>query len=237
MPEVFAHHAAPPVVRRSRSKWTVTGSFVLHAVLVVAILLAPVRGTPALPPFSRPMLVVFAEAKPVPPAPVVPQIKTPVTPTAPSIPLEAPTGIHEEKPVVPSGPPVPSIPDGIGGLPVTRGTSIIPEGRGTAIQDVTPPKPPGPIRPGGNILPPTRTVYVAPVYPPIAVQARSEGTVLLEAVIDETGVVRDVTVLRSVPLLDRAAIDAVRQWRYSPTRLNGVPVAIIMTVNVTFTLK
>ena len=76
-----------------------------------------------------------------------------------------------------------------------------------------------------------------PVYPPIAIQAKRYGTVVLEAVIDETGTVRDVTVLRSVPLLDRAAIDAVRQWRYSPTKLNGVPVTIIMTVTVTFTLK
>lgn len=222
---------------RSHARWTVTGSFALHAVLVVAILLAPVLGTPALPPFSRPMLVVFADARPVPPAPVVPQVRTPVTPTAPAIPMEAPTGIHEEKPVAPSGPPAPGVPGGLDGLPVSRGTSIIPEGRDTAIQDVTPPRLAGPIRPGGHILPPARTGYVAPVYPPIAIQARSEGTVLLEAVIDETGAVRDVTVVRSVPLLDRAAIDAVRQWRYSPTRLNGVPVAIVMTVSVTFTLK
>jgi protein TonB len=236
MPEVFSSHAAPPVVRRSRARWTVTGSFILHAVLVVAILIAPVLGQPTLPPFTRPMLVVFAETKPVPPAPEVPRLDTPVTPTAPTIPLEAPTGFHDEKPAVTPGPPAVGVPGGMD-LPIGRGSSIIPEGRGMAFQNVTPPKPAGPIRPGGNILPPARTGYLAPVYPAIAIQARSEGTVVLEAVIDETGTVRDVTVLRSVPLLDRAAIEAVKQWRYSPTRLNNVPVAIIMTVSVTFTLK
>jgi protein TonB len=61
--------------------------------------------------------------------------------------------------------------------------------------------------------------------------------VILDAVIDEAGAVRNVTVLRSVPLLDRAAIEAVTQWRYTPTRLNGVPVAIILTVTVTFSLR
>ena len=236
MPEVFFNRTAPPVVRRSRARWTVTGSFVLHAVLVLAILIAPVLGQPTLPPFSRPMVVVFAETLPVPPPPVVPRPHVTPMATTPAIPTEAPTGIHEEKPAVPAGPPAVGVPGGMD-LPVGRGSSILPDSRGTALQTITPPNPAGPIRPGGNILPPARTGYVAPVYPPIAIQARSEGTVILEAVIDETGTVKDVTVLRSVPLLDRAAIDAVRQWRYSPTRLNGVPVAIIMTVSVTFTLK
>ena len=235
MPEVFFSQAAPPVVRRSRARWTVTGSFVLHAVLVLAILIAPVLGQPALPPFTRPMVVVFAETLPVPPAPVVPQTRLPTDATPAVVPFEAPTGIHDEKPAT-TGPPVPGVPGDLD-LYVGRGSSILPHSRGTALQTVTPPTTAGPIRPGGNILPPARTGYVAPVYPPIAIQARSEGTVILEAVIDETGAVKDVTVLRSVPLLDRAAIDAVRQWRYSPTRLNGVPVAIIMTVSVTFTLK
>ena len=235
MPEVYFTHAAPPV-KRSRARWTVTGSFVLHAVLVVAILIAPVLGPPTLPPFTRPLVVVFAEPRPVPPAPVVPQPQVTPATKPPVIPTEAPTGFRAEKPAVPAGPPVVGVPGGMD-LPVGRGSSIIPEGRGPAFQTITPPKPTGPIRPGGNILPPARTGYVAPVYPPIAIQARSEGTVVLEAVIDETGTVRDVTVTRSVPLLDRAAIDAVRQWRYSPTRLNGVPVAIIITVSVNFTLK
>jgi protein TonB len=107
--------------------------------------------------------------------------------------------------------------------------------RGTT-PEYTPPKQ-APLRPGGDIRPPQRITYVAPVYPALAREVRRDGTVILEAVIDETGAVRNVTVVRSIPLLDRAAIDAVSQWRYTPTRLNGAPIAIIMNVTVTFSLR
>lgn len=60
---------------------------------------------------------------------------------------------------------------------------------------------------------------------------------ILEATIGPTGAVTDVIVLRSVPLLDEAAVDAVRQWQYTPTLLNGVPVPVIMTVTVNFSLR
>jgi protein TonB len=93
------------------------------------------------------------------------------------------------------------------------------------------------VRVGGNIDAPIRTTYKAPVYPPLAQAARVDGTVILEATIDAQGVVQNVRVLRSVPLLDAAAIEAVRQWRYTPTRLNGQAVPVIMTVTVTFSLK
>jgi protein TonB len=77
---------------------------------------------------------------------------------------------------------------------------------------------------------------VAPVYPDIARSARVEGTVILEAVISATGRVDQVRLLRSVPLLDSAAIDAVRQWLFTPTMLNGEPIPVVMTVTVTFSL-
>jgi protein TonB len=75
------------------------------------------------------------------------------------------------------------------------------------------------------------------VYPSIAQSARVQGVVILEATIGENGRVKDVKVLRSIPLLDQAAIDAVRQWEYTPTLLNNVPVPVIMTVTVQFTLN
>jgi protein TonB len=78
---------------------------------------------------------------------------------------------------------------------------------------------------------------VAPIYPPIAQAARVSGVVIVEALIAEDGSIRDVKVLRSVPLLDAPALEAVRQWRFTPTLLNGVPVQVIMTVTVTFTLN
>jgi periplasmic protein TonB len=100
-----------------------------------------------------------------------------------------------------------------------------------------PPPPPAPVRVGGAIKPPTQTRRVNPSYPPIAQSARVQGVVIIEATIGVDGRVRDAKILRSVPLLDQAALDAVRQWEYSPTLLNGVPVPVIMTVTVQFTLS
>jgi protein TonB len=83
---------------------------------------------------------------------------------------------------------------------------------------------------------PGKIVHVDPVYPPIAQTARVQGVVILEAIIDARGFVKSVSVLRSIPLLDQAAADAVRQWRFTPARLNGEPVPVVMTVTVNFTL-
>ena len=83
---------------------------------------------------------------------------------------------------------------------------------------------------------PTKIVDVAPTYPQLARTARVEGVVILEAVIDASGRVATVRVLRSIPLLDQAAVTAVRQWQFTPTRLNGEAVPIVMTVTVNFTL-
>ncbi len=94
-----------------------------------------------------------------------------------------------------------------------------------------------PLRVGGNIGPPTKTRNVDPRYPPAAQAERVTGVVVLEILIDPEGRVTDSEVLRSVPLLDAAAVEAVRQWEYTPTLLNGVPVPVIMTVTVNFQLR
>jgi protein TonB len=90
---------------------------------------------------------------------------------------------------------------------------------------------------GGQIKPPTKTKDVKPVYPPIAQSARVQGVVIIEAVIGQDGQVQEAKVLRSIPLLDAAALDAVKQWAFTPTLLNGQPVPVIMTVTVNFTLQ
>ena len=100
-----------------------------------------------------------------------------------------------------------------------------------------PPPPAAPVRVGGNIKQPQKTKDVRPIYPPIAQSARVQGIVIIEAVIGPDGAVRDAKVLRSIPLLDQAALDAVRQWVFTPTLLNGQPVPVIMTVTVQFTLQ
>ncbi|MCX6550705.1 MAG: energy transducer TonB, partial [Acidobacteria bacterium] len=93
------------------------------------------------------------------------------------------------------------------------------------------------VRAGRDIAPPTKLKDVKPVYPPIAVTARVQGVVVIEAIIGEDGKVRDARVLRGVPLLDQAALDAVKQWEYEPTLLNGVAVPVIVNVRATFTLS
>src|SRR4029453_2716337 len=95
----------------------------------------------------------------------------------------------------------------------------------------------GAYRVGGNLLPPKKLKDVPPTYPAAAQEARVQGVVIMEVPIDERGAVADVRTLRSIPLLDQAAIDAVKQWQYTPTLMNGVAVPIIMTVTVNFTLR
>jgi protein TonB len=93
-----------------------------------------------------------------------------------------------------------------------------------------------PLRPGGFIREPKKIFDVPPAYPALAASARIEGKVILEAVINERGGVERVKVLRSVAFLDAAAIEAVKQWRYTPTLLNGTPVPVLMTITINFTL-
>jgi len=94
-----------------------------------------------------------------------------------------------------------------------------------------------PVRAIGEIKPPKLIKAVVPIYPEIARQARIEGVVEIEATTDVYGRVISVKVLRSIPLLDQAAIDAVRQWVYEPMIINGRPRPVIFTVKVTFQLK
>jgi protein TonB len=100
-----------------------------------------------------------------------------------------------------------------------------------------PPEPTAPMRLHSGMKAPVKTSDVAPVYPLIAKQARVQGVVILEAVLDAQGRVESVRVLRSIPQLDRAAVDAVQQWRFTPALLNGQAVPVVMTVTVNFTLQ
>jgi len=90
---------------------------------------------------------------------------------------------------------------------------------------------------GGQIKAPTKVKDVKPVYPAIAQSARAQGAVIIEATIGPNGTVEDAKVLRSIPLLDQAALDAVKQWEFTQTFVKGVAVPVIMTVTVSFTLQ
>lgn len=116
------------------------------------------------------------------------------------------------------------------GLPMGDGpVGTVGSGDGTGVSQ-------SPVRPGGDLKPPRKLRHVAPAYPELARQAGVQGVVVLECVIDPSGRVADVKVLRGHPLLESAAADSVRQWLYTPTRLNGVPVAVLLTVTVRFTM-
>ena len=149
-------------------------------------------------------------------------------------PVEAPKEIVPEAP-----PPTVGVSEGVpggveGGVPGGVIGGVV-----GGLPEAPPPPPPpsAPVRVGGNIKPPTKTKDVRPVYPPIAQSARVQGVVIIEATIGADGKVKDAKVLRSIPLLDQAALDAVKQWQFTPTLLNGVPVPVIMTVTVNFTLQ
>ncbi len=92
-----------------------------------------------------------------------------------------------------------------------------------------------PVRVGASIPAPLKIRDVRPLYPPLAQSARVQGVVIVEVLIDSAGDVAEAHMLRSIPLLDQAALDAVRQWRFVPTLVNGEPRAAIMTVTVNFT--
>ena len=91
------------------------------------------------------------------------------------------------------------------------------------------------VRAGGRVRPPIKTKDVAPVYPAVARAARVSGEVVIEATVDDEGKVAATRVVKSVPLLDQAALDAVKQWEYRPSLLNGKPTAVVVMVTVRFT--
>ncbi len=102
--------------------------------------------------------------------------------------------------------------------------------------EAAPPPPPQVVRVGGQVREPRKVRHVAPVYPRIALNAKVEGVVILECTISPQGRVERVQVLRGIPTLDEAAVDAVKQWAYTPTLVGGVPVAVVLTVTVNFVL-
>jgi protein TonB len=105
------------------------------------------------------------------------------------------------------------------------------------VVNVKPNAPAGPIRIGGGVQAARLTFGPKPAYPPLARTARVQGTVKLQAIIARDGAIRDLQLISGPPLLVQVAIEAVRQWRYKPTLLNGEPVEVATEIDVTFTLN
>jgi protein TonB len=216
-------------------------SAVLHAAAGLVLFLLPALSPEALPESQGPQPVVLM------PAVIVPA-RTPVA-HPPSggggmrRPASMPMPVDERPPAVEPA----TVDDNSAGLIIGEPTGERgggPEGPGPGGPDSGGPGSDGdgggaigsrgPVRPGGDLRPPAKVRHVTPAYPELARRAGVEGVVVLECVIDPSGHVAEVRILRSQPLLDAAAVEAVRQWVYRPTRLNGVPVAVLLTVTVQF---
>jgi protein TonB len=232
-------------VNQRRSSFVVL-SVTAHSI-VLGALLATSLFAPGLLPAPRTLLAWPAErvVQPVDvnlPAPARSRTRSSsssasperVQPSALLAPVEPPTGIAPETGLETISPSTISSITTIerGGEPVD----------GIGITERPPTAPPAPVPPGPQrlhqgIQAPRKTVDVAPRYPALARETRVEGTVILDVIIDERGAVTSTRVLKSVALLDQAAIDAVQQWKFTPARLNGETIPIVMTVTVTFRLQ
>jgi protein TonB len=238
--DIFGEVVDPTPRLGSRSRYAVPLSVAAHAAVAAVVIIIPLMATDVMPDPREVMHVVAGPAAlPLPPPPPPARSSAPAATTPPSrqaAPSAAPDSItpEPETTVAAIGDPlgVPGgLPDGVpGGLGVVSGVPALP----------APPPPPPVTRPvpvGGRIKIPAKVLHVPPVYPAIAQQARVEGVVIIEAIIGTDGRVKEARVLKSRPLLDEAALAAVRQWVFSPTTLNGVPVPVLMTVTVNFRLR
>jgi len=220
---------------KTNKPWTVAMSAVVQGVIVGILILIPLIYTEALPKgFMNTFLVAPAPPPPPPPpaapvkAVVRPRIVTPQRMVAPTMIPKKIEVIKDEAPDVGAG-----VEGGIG----------VPGGApGGVLGGIIggPPPPPKPtqtrIRVGGNVAAAKLIHQVQPVYPQIAKTAHVQGTVLLHAIIAKDGSIQELQYVSGPPLLMRAAMDAVHEWKYNPTLLNGEPVEVDTTIQVVFTL-
>ncbi|HKY20837.1 MAG TPA: energy transducer TonB [Vicinamibacterales bacterium] len=219
----------------SRKWYTIPLSLIAHALVFAVIIVIPLVATDKLPKLPQSMLSYTPVAAPPAPTPAVPRTQS----QAPSktvntfvAPVDAPPTIENETGVVPDYTAVQTAPidrlfDGLGepGIPIEQPPP--------PVVSATPVR----VHPGGQIKVPTRIKNVVPTYPRIARENKVQGMVMIQATIGVDGRVENAEVLRSIPLLDQAALEAVRAWEYTPTLLNGTPTPVIMTVTVQFTLN
>jgi periplasmic protein TonB len=226
--------------KRTRKPITVLVSFAMQCVAVGVMILIPLIYTEALP--ARQMLTILM-APPPPPRPVpapdrVTAVHLEVRSVAAQRELTQPTSIPPH-PVIIHDDLQPPIMTGIvadaSSLANNAASNIV---AGPIIVETPPPPPPPstPERISGLIMAAKLIYQPKPVYPPLARQARIQGTVRLQAVISRDGAIENLTVVSGHPLLIRAALDAVQQWRYEPMMLNGAPVEVETTIEVNFVL-
>jgi periplasmic protein TonB len=227
---------------RSHRGWTTLLSFAAQTLGVGVLLMLPLFYHEALPGLHlmRPNLI---SPPPPPPAPVSALSQRAALSNFTTMGmLIAPSSIPPTiETITESTPPLPVDLEGLGvqGATGTRGAlNSVMNSIGNSLNSVVPPSPPSvhPRRKSvmmeGNLL-----HRVQPEYPALARSARIQGQVLLRAVISRDGTIENLQVLAGHPMLVRAAIDAVRQWRYRPYILNGEPIKVETQVTVNFVLS
>lgn len=228
-------------------------SLLIHTLVLGILLLIPLYFTEAidLKQFTRTLLVA-PPPPPPPPPPAAPAVartgRAPQRVFTVAGKLLAPTAIPEKVAMIKEEPLPPDVGIGYGveggvpgGVPGGQVGGVIGGILGGAARTYVPAPPPPPaprepIRVGGRVQPPRLIQRIEPVYPPLAQQARVQGEVVIDAVIETDGRVAEMQVISGHPLLIQAALDAVRRWRYEPTYLNEQPVAVKLVVTVRFTL-
>jgi protein TonB len=236
-----------PHPTRTKKPMTVVVSAVVQIAFLGILILIPLIYTEALP---KTMMATMLTAPPPPPPPPPPPAAVQVVKVRPQVhlmdagKLMQPKVIpHDVKIIKEEAEPDPGVVGAVGGVPggVAGGSmggvlgGVI-GGIGTAPPPPKP-RPTGPVRVGGNVQAARIVNRVQPVYPPLARQTRISGTVRLHAIISKDGTIKELEVTSGHPLLQQAALDAVRQWRYQPTLLNGEPVEVDTTIDVIFSLN
>ncbi|HEV8383594.1 MAG TPA: energy transducer TonB [Candidatus Acidoferrales bacterium] len=236
---------SPAGKKKTRAGLTVFISTVFQILLLGVMILIPLIYTEALP---KQMLTTFLVAPPPPPPPPPPpapvqKVVRPMAKLMQAGKLQAPTAIPKQVTMLKEEEPPPDTGVGVvggvpGGVPGGQAGGVLGGIIGGVVSSLPPPPKAAPqrIRQGGNVQQAKLINMVRPVYPALARQARVSGTVRLHAIIAKDGTVSQLEVLQGHPLLVQAAQDAVRQWRYQPTLLNGEPVEVDTTIDVVFTL-
>jgi protein TonB len=233
-----------PKSKKTNKPWTVVISMALQVTFLTVLILIPLIYTEALPKAS---LSTFLSAPPPPPPPPPPPVAQPIVHVKPQVhlmdagKLVAPRAIPKDIKIIKEDaePDMMGAQGGVpGGVPGGQMGGVIGGVIGGVGGAPPPPKPTqSRIRQGGAVTAASLINRVQPNYPPLARQTRISGTVRLHAIISKDGTVQQLEVLSGHPLLVQAALDAVRQWRYRPTTLNGEPVEVDTTIDVIFSLN
>jgi len=218
-------------------------STLVQCIALGIMILVPLIYTEALPKQMLTTLLVAPPPPPPPPPPPAAIQKVPRPVVRMTDRLMAPKAIPKEVAMLKEEeqPPDMGAVGVVGGVPGSflggQAGGIIGGIIGGANLPPPPKEAPKRIRVGGNVQQARLLNQPRPVYPPLAKQARIQGTVRLQAIIAKDGTVQELQVLQGHPLLVQSALEAVRQWRYQPTLLNGEPVEVVTTIDVVFTLS